>query len=159
MVDVAPCPLAVAHESLRVIVRDPDNDYTVEVADRQRRMLAERTGVDLQNVGTYSFDPSVLAGNVENFIGVAQVPIGVAGPLRINGEHARGEFLIPLATTEGALIASYNRGMRLLNECGGVTTTVVEERMQRGPVFSFASAAHARDFGHWLTDFQSIGFR
>ena len=152
MVDVAPRPQAAAHESLRVIVRDPDNDYTVDMANRRRRMLADRTGVDLRHVGGYSFDPSVVAGNIENFIGVAQVPIGVAGPLRINGEDARGEFLIPLATTEGALVASYNRGMSLLNECGGVTTTVVEERMQRGPVFSFANAAQARDFGHWVMD-------
>ena len=60
-------------------------------------------------------------GNIENFIGVAQVPIGLAGPLLVNGEHAQGEFLIPLATTEGTLVASYNRGMKVLNLSGGVT--------------------------------------
>ncbi len=54
---------------------------------------------------------------------MAQVPVGVAGPLRIEGEHARGEFSVPLATPEGTLVASYNRGMRLLGECGGVCTT------------------------------------
>jgi hydroxymethylglutaryl-CoA reductase (NADPH) len=63
-------------------------------------------------VSSYSFDPSVLSGNVESFVGVAQVPIGLAGPLLVKGEHASGEFYVPLATAEGTLVASYNRGMR-----------------------------------------------
>jgi hydroxymethylglutaryl-CoA reductase (NADPH) len=88
--------------------------------------------------------------NIENFIGVAQVPIGVAGPILINGEHARGEFFVPMATTEGTLIASYNRGMRLFTACGGVKTTVVDRAMQRAPVFIFDDALQARDFGQWV---------
>ncbi len=91
-------------------------------------------------------------GNIEHFLGVAQVPIGVAGPLLVNGEHARGEFYVPLATTEGTLVASYNRGMRMLHEAGGVTTTVVDDRMQRAPVFVLRSAREAREFGAWLTE-------
>ncbi len=91
-----------------------------------------------------------MAGNVEHFIGAAQVPIGLAGPLRVNGEHAQGDFYVPLATAEGTLVASYNRGMKLLYEAGGVTTTVIDDRMQRAPAFIFASAREARDFGHWL---------
>jgi hydroxymethylglutaryl-CoA reductase (NADPH) len=83
-------------------------------------------------------------------MGVAQVPIGLAGPLRIEGEEARGDFYIPMATTEGTLVASYNRGMRLLSESGGVKTTVVEEAMQRSPVFCFADAREARAFGEWV---------
>lgn len=54
------------------------------------------------------------------FIGVAQVSLGIAGPIKINGEHAKGDFLIPLATSEGTLVASYNRGMKVVNLCGGV---------------------------------------
>src|SRR6202022_4805594 len=96
------------------------------------------------------FDPDRLRGNVENFAGVAQVPIGIAGPLRINGEHARGEFYVPLATTEGTLVASYNRGVRLLSECGGVKTTVVEHSMQRAPVFICEDALAARELGVWI---------
>ena len=84
--------------------------------------------------------------------GVAQLPIGVAGPLVVNGEHAQGEFYVPMATIEGTLIASYNRGMRVIRESGGVTTTVVSEAMQRAPVFMFKNARDGRDFCQWLKD-------
>ncbi|HWE14849.1 MAG TPA: hydroxymethylglutaryl-CoA reductase [Solirubrobacteraceae bacterium] len=132
------------------VPRNKENDYTPESAADRREFLREQTGASLDQVGSFSFDPGVLAGNVENYIGVAQVPIGVAGPLRINGEHARGEFYVPLATTEGTLVASYNRGMRLLSECGGVKTTVVDDQMQRAPAFIFDDAQQAREFGDWM---------
>jgi hydroxymethylglutaryl-CoA reductase (NADPH) len=134
------------------IPRDPTQDYTNEQAAARRAFVQERTGTELRHVGHYSVDPATLAGNVENFLGVAQVPIGLAGPLRINGEHAQGEFYVPLATTEGTLVASYNRGMRLLSESGGVRTTVVEEHMQRAPVFVLADALEAREFGAWVDE-------
>jgi hydroxymethylglutaryl-CoA reductase (NADPH) len=103
-------------------------------------------------VSSFSFDPDILRGNVEQFIGVAQVPIGVAGPLVVNGEHAQGEFYVPMATAEGTLVASYNRGMRLVREAGGVTTTIMDDAMQRAPAFLFDSAREARAFGEWLTE-------
>ena len=132
------------------VPRDRENDYTAEAATARRDFLAERTGARLEHVGSYSVDPGTLTGNVEHFTGVAQVPIGVAGPLLVNGEHAQGEFYVPLATAEGTLVASYNRGMRLLYEAGGVTVTVVDDHMQRAPSFLFASAREARAFGEWL---------
>ena len=132
------------------VPRDGANDYTPEMAAQRRAFLRDQTGADLEHVGSFSFDPGVLPGNVENFSGVAQVPIGVAGPLRINGEHAQGDFYVPLATLEGTLVASYNRGMRVLSECGGVKTTVVEDSMQRAPVFIFDDAMEAREFGAWI---------
>ena len=132
------------------IPRSEENDHTHAMAQTRRRFVEERTGTALKHVGTYSFEPSVLPGNIENFMGVAQVPIGLAGPLRINGEHARGDFYIPLATSEGTLVASYNRGMRLLTECGGVKTTVVDHAMQRSPAFILEDALQAREFGVWV---------
>ena len=122
------------------IPREKENDHTAAVGERRREFLHEQTGVDLEDVGRFSFDPGVLEGNIENYVGVAQVPIGLAGPLKIIGEHAQGDFYVPLATTEGTLVASYNRGMRLLRECGGVKATVVEDLMQRAPVFIFDDA-------------------
>jgi len=134
------------------IPRNKENDYTHEAAAERRSFAKEQRGVELNHVGGFSFDPSVLPGNIENFIGVAQVPIGLAGPLMVNGEFAKGEFFVPLATTEGTLVASYNRGMKLLREAGGVTATVVDDAMQRAPVFVFKSAREAKDFGVWIKE-------
>ena len=134
------------------IPRSKDDDYTREMAAERRQFVLDKTGSALTHVGSYSFDPEVLPGNVENFMGVAQVPIGLAGPLRIVGEKAQGDFYIPMATSEGTLVASYNRGMRLLSESGGVKTTVVEQFMQRSPVFILDDALKARDFGDWIAE-------
>lgn len=139
------------------IPRDKENDYTREMAAKRREFVRQQTGADLSHVGEYSFDPSILPGNIENFTGVAQVPIGIAGPIHIQGEHAQGDFYVPLATSEGTLVASYNRGMRLLTACGGVKTTVVEQYMQRAPVFVLGDALEAREFGRWLEEnFEAI---
>jgi hydroxymethylglutaryl-CoA reductase (NADPH) len=132
------------------IPRDREDDYTVQQAAVRRDFLCEISGAGLDTISSYTIDPAVTQGNIENFIGTVQVPLGVAGPLRINGEHADGDFYIPLATTEGTLVASYNRGMRVISESGGVQTTVVKHSMQRAPVFLFENARQARDFSNWL---------
>src|SRR5271157_597913 len=142
----------MAEEARTHIPRHTDNDYTPEAAAERRAFVRAQTGAKLDHLARYSFDPSMLRGNIENFIGVAQVPIGLAGPLRVQGEHARGDFYVPMATTEGTLIASYNRGMRVLTESGGVKTTIVEEAMQRSPVFIFDDALEARVFGEWVRE-------
>ncbi len=125
-------------------------NYAADVIRQRQRFVEEFTGVKLRHLTHYSIDPAKAAGNIENFTGVAQVPIGMAGPLKVNGEHAQGEFLIPLATSEGTLVASYSRGMKLINLCGGVTTTIQEDAMQRAPVFIFESAREARAFRDWI---------
>ncbi len=132
------------------IPRDSENDYTPEMAEERQRFVEEVSGTTLHHIDEYSFDPAILPGNIEHFTGVAQVPIGFAGPILVNGEYAQGEFYVPLATTEGTLVASYNRGMKLLHQSGGVTTTVCDDAMQRAPVFVFENARKARDFGKWV---------
>ncbi len=134
------------------IPRNKENDYTREAAQNRREFATEQTNAELKHIGQYSFEPTVLPGNIENFIGAAQVPIGLAGPLLVNGEYAKGDFFVPLATTEGTLVASYNRGMKLLRESGGVTVTVVDEAMQRAPVFGFPSAREANEFSVWVKE-------
>jgi hydroxymethylglutaryl-CoA reductase (NADPH) len=134
------------------IPRDRDDDYTPAAAAARRAFLREHTGVALEHVSRGSFDPAILPGNIEHFVGVAQVPIGIAGPLLVDGEHAQGEFYVPLATSEGTLVASYNRGMKMLYEAGGVKTTILDDAMQRAPAFMFESAREARAFGEWLSE-------
>jgi hydroxymethylglutaryl-CoA reductase (NADPH) len=138
---------------IRVTVpHDKENNYTPEAVAARQKFVEQFSGARISHLAHYSFDPGVTAGNIENFTGVAQVPIGFAGPVRINGEHAKGDFVIPLATTEGTLVASYNRGIKVLNLSGGVTCTVVGDCMQRAPVFIFDSAREARDFSTWVND-------
>ncbi len=132
------------------IPRSAENDYTKEIAQERREFAREKTGIDLNHVGAYSFEPGLLNGNIEGFMGVAQVPMGLAGPMLVNGEHAKGEFYVPLATSEGTLVASYNRGMKLTRLAGGIKTTVTDDVMQRAPVFIFDDARQAREFGVWV---------
>jgi hydroxymethylglutaryl-CoA reductase (NADPH) len=132
------------------VPHDKDDDQTPAMVKARQAFAEEYTGVKLKHIDKFSFDPAVTRGNIENFSGVAQVPIGLAGPIKVNGEHAVGEFLVPLATTEGTLVASYNRGIKVLNLSGGVMCTVVGDSMQRAPVFVFDNARDARDFVVWV---------
>lgn len=134
------------------IPRSSANDYSEDVITARQEFVKSFTGKELNHVSHYSFDPTILQGNIENFTGVAQVPIGFAGPIHIRGEHADGDFLVPLATTEGTLVASYNRGIKILNLSGGVMCSVVGDAMQRAPVFVFDDARQARSFVDWVED-------
>lgn len=138
--------------TLPKLPRDRDDDYSPSAAAARRDVAQNASGHALHHVGSFSFDPSVLPGNIEGFIGVAQVPIGLAGPLRVDGEHASGEFYVPMATTEGTLVASYSRGMRITREAGGIKTTVLDDAMQRAPIFVFEDARAARAFGSWVSE-------
>ncbi len=127
-------------------------DYSREMAEKRLAFVEKFTGVKTRHLRQYSFDPAMLPGNIEHFSGVAQIPIGFAGPLLMNGEYARGEFFIPLATSEGTLVASYNRGMKVIYESGGVKTAIQDDVMQRAPVFHFEDARASRDFGIWIKE-------
>ena len=133
------------------IPSDKADNYSPAIVAQRQQFVADLTGKPLRHLPYYSVDPAALPGNIENFTGVAQVPIGLAGPLRVLGEHAQGDFCIPMATTEGTLVASYNRGMKICREAGGITTTVLDDAMQRAPLFAFADARLSRQFGEWVT--------
>jgi len=136
--------------AMTALPRAATDDHSRVMAAARRRTVFEATGAGLEHVGSFSFDPSVLRGSIEGFSGVAQVPLGFAGPMLVDGEHARGAFFVPMATTEGTLVASYGRGMRLTREAGGIKTTVIDDAMQRAPLFVFRDARAARDFGRWV---------
>ncbi len=144
------CAIAEADDHLVRLPRGLTDDYSNEVIKQRQKFIEDFAGVNLQHLSHFSFDPHITKGNCEHFTGVAQVPMGFAGPLQVNGEQAQGEFLIPLATSEGSLVASYNRGVKVLNLCGGVKCTVVGDAMQRAPVFVFDDARAARRFEKWV---------
>lgn len=134
------------------IPRDAEDDYAPEIVRQRQAFITKRTGAWLPHTARFSFDPRLARGSCEHFLGVAQVPLGIAGPLTIRGEQARGEFFVPFATSEGTLIASYNRGMKLLSQAGGVECTVVGDAMQRAPAFVFPNARGGRDFVRWIAE-------
>jgi len=134
------------------IPRDSVDDYSRKIIRARQKFIMDYTGTKPKHIFKYSFDPHITKGNIENFTGVAQIPLGFAGPIKVNGEYAQGEFIVPMATTEGTLLASYNRGMKVLNLSGGATVTVVGDAMQRAPVFIFDNAREARDFVKWVQD-------
>jgi len=113
----------------------------------RRRYIERLSGQRLQRLPHADYDYSMVNGACcENIIGYVPIPTGVAGPLRMNGEH----FYIPLATTEGALIASTNRGCRAIEEAGGVKSFVHRDGMSRAPVLQFRSAADAYECKRWI---------
>lgn len=138
------------NESAVVIPRDNTDDYAPEIIQTRQKFVEDQTDTKLEHIKHYSFDPHTLTGNCEHFTGVAQIPMGFAGPLTVHGEHAQGDYIIPMATTEGTLVASYNRGMKLLNACGGVKCTILDDAMQRAPVFVMEDARAARDLKDWV---------
>ena len=102
--------------------------------------------------------PEAYARNIENFIGTLQVPVGLAGPLRVNGLFAQGDYFLPLATTEAALVASFDRGARVLTEAGGCSAMLVNEGVCRAPAFAFRDLADAGEFVLWAME-ATEGFR
>ena len=134
------------------VPRNEADDYSPKIIEARLQFAEKHSGTKFQKLRQEGIDPASVKGNCENFIGTAQVPIGLAGPIKINGMYANGEFLVPLATTEGTLVASYNRGIKVINRCGGITTTVADDVMQRAPVFTFSSARLALNFKQWVDD-------
>lgn len=132
-----------------LLPRLKDQGYDAERVARRRAWVEQRCGAALEHIGGYSFDPERMRGNIENPIGVAQVPLGVAGPVLIHGQHAQGMFYVPMATSEGALIRSYERGMMALTRSGGVQTAVLADENQTAPVFLFPEVESAHAFTRW----------
>lgn len=137
---------------LNEVPRSAENDLHPDIIKARQKYIYETTATQPNKLFNIDVELDSFKGNIENFCGIAQIPVGIAGPIKVQGEHAKGEYLIPMATTEGTLVASYNRGMKLLNRSGGVKATVVDDAMQRAPVFVFDDARKARDFGYWVAD-------
>ncbi|MEM1611675.1 MAG: 3-hydroxy-3-methylglutaryl-CoA reductase, partial [Sulfolobales archaeon] len=119
----------------------------------RRLYLEEIRGVSLSSIGSTIIDfEEVVGRNIENPIGSVQVPLGVAGPLKMVGEHVQGDFYIPLATTEGALVASISRGAKAITLSGGAFATVYRDGMTRAPLFKVSSAKKAIELVKWVQD-------
>lgn len=131
----------------------PDDLSSDQAAELRRDALAEISGTSLEHLGHYSLDAEHAARrNCENFIGAAQVPVGVIGPLRLRGEHVDGDLYVPLATTEAALVASTNRGCAAIREAGGATVRVEDVGMTRAPAFRTTGVEQSRRLLEWVRE-------
>ncbi|QDU83740.1 Hydroxymethylglutaryl-coenzyme A reductase [Planctomycetes bacterium Pla163] len=135
-------------EPLEKVPRDPADDFGSEAIARRRALAERAAGGALPHLAGAPVDPRTAAGNVENLIGYAQVPVGLAGPLRVVGAQGTYEVYVPLATTEGAMVASYSRGMAVARAAGGVRARVVKDGLSQHPMLvfeGFEAAVAARD--------------
>ncbi|MEZ5363721.1 MAG: hypothetical protein R2748_15605 [Bryobacterales bacterium] len=118
---------------------------------RRRAWLEEKTATNFRTCGLFLGGSGAMqAATSRNLIGAAQVPVGVAGPLLVHGEEADGLFYMPMATTEGALIRSYERGAVALTHAGGVQTALQHDENHTVPSFAFEDVAAAKAFAAWL---------
>jgi hydroxymethylglutaryl-CoA reductase (NADPH) len=117
----------------------------------RRAFIEEQTGTHLDSLGLYTIGiEQVVKKNCENMIGAVQVPLGVAGPVAVRGEYAKGEYFLPLATTEGALVASVNRGCSAITKAGGADVRILRDGMTRAPVFAAKDVIHAKEIADWV---------
>ena len=146
-----------AEDPVLLVPRMKHQGYDTACVSSRRDWVEKKAGCRLRHVGSYSIPSEEMRGNIENPVGAAQVPLGIAGPLLIHGVHAKGIFYVPLATTEGALVRSYERGMVTLTRAGGVSVRVHVDENRVSPVFLFEDVVEAHEFGkHLLDHFESV---
>ena len=130
-------------------ITDVQNKYLKVLNDQNKfpKYISGQTPID---------HSQSLKGNIENFIGFAQVPIGLVGPLLMDGTDGINEHWVPMATTEGALVASYNRGVKAGSLCGGFVSRTISNKVQRSPYFEFERLTDALHFCNWIRSIESL---
>jgi hydroxymethylglutaryl-CoA reductase (NADPH) len=136
--------MEAADPTPRRVPRSRDDDFAPEVIRARRELCTEVAGAPLPALFGATVDSGEARGNVENFVGFAQIPVGIAGPLLVDTSVGRREVFVPMATNEGALVASHARGMRLLAAGGGGRARVLREGLSQNPILVYADAAQAQ---------------
>lgn len=118
----------------------------------RRAWLVENTGHSLDAAQNMAFTAEESRANIENLVGATHVPLGVAGPIRVNGDYANGTYYVPFATTEGTLVSTYQYGMRAITEAGGANAHVLADSLDITPCFILRDATESISFAKWLQD-------
>ncbi|RAP45234.1 hydroxymethylglutaryl-CoA reductase (NADPH) [uncultured Methanosphaera sp.] len=138
---------------IRIFEIEKYTDTANQATDIRRKYIENKTGVELNHISKYSIDMTDTSKkNIENPIGTVQVPVGVAGPLLIHTEDEEIETYIPLATTEGALLASINRGCSAIRRSGGCNVAILANQMTRAPVLKTKSVTDAKKLKDWIKE-------
>jgi hydroxymethylglutaryl-CoA reductase (NADPH) len=148
------------HDPLPPSIPAKDEDSAAALEQRRAFLRERGFAIDQLTGAGEEIAPEELRANIESLVGFARIPVGVIGPLRVNGVNARGDFYVPLATTEGALVASYQRGARVISLAGGCATLCLVESVLRAPGFVFESLAEAGAFlAHVIGQFETLQAR
>ena len=131
---------------VEIVPRFPNQHYADDSVQQRRNWIEQKTNSTLGLVAKSSLETNSIEGNIENPIGAIQVPLGVAGPLKVSGEYANGEFYVPLATTEGALVKSYERGSVVITRSGGAQVRITNDSNCCSPIFTLPDIVAAADF-------------
>ena len=124
-----------------------------KATDIRRKYIEEKSNTQLEHIGKYTIDMTETAKkNIENQIGTIQVPVGVVGPLIINNDDKTIETYAPLATTEGALLASVNRGCSVIRRSNGCNVSITDNQMTRAPVIKTKNVTEAKKLKQWIKD-------
>ena len=126
--------------------------YTEDARLERLAFAREKSGAALDTLTNFNLKADRLTSNIENLIGSVEVPVGIAGPLQFWGEDVEGPIYAPMATTEGALVASATRGATAITRSGGVTTRVLSQRMMRVPLFILSDMSGAALFCRWVSE-------
>ena len=122
-----------------------------EATDIRRKYIENETKVQLPHIASYSIDMTdTAAKNIENQIGTIQIPVGVVGPIEINMDDETFKTYVPMATTEGALLASVNRGCSTIRKSGGCNVSILANQMTRAPVIKTKSTRYANQLKQWI---------
>ncbi|MCX5727038.1 MAG: hydroxymethylglutaryl-CoA reductase [Candidatus Saganbacteria bacterium] len=129
---------------------DRISEYSKDEINKRIQNLEQKIGFKLKHIPNFIEPTKNYCGNVEKLIGTVQIPVGITGPIKINGEHAQGDFYVPFATLEGAIVTTYNAGMHVLTKSGGVTTKVLGEDVHISPLFLVNNLRDAEAFIEWI---------
>ncbi len=132
------------------------NDHKKENVFLRLKWLEQNRNIKIKHLNNFSDDSQNYKNNIETFIGVAQVPVGLAGPLKINGKYAKGNFHVPFATTEGVLVKAYTRGMIAITKSGGAEVVIHEDEISTSPIFFFDTLSEANAFVLWLGEHLAV---
>jgi hydroxymethylglutaryl-CoA reductase (NADPH) len=138
------------------IPHDKKRNYEPAFIDERRKWLEKQSNTSLPEISKYIFSPKDTQGNIENLVGGVQIPLGLIGPLKINGEHADGTYYVPFATTEGGLISTYQRGAIAITKSGGATVRVYRDQNNLDPVFIFKNLIDADRFVKWIAAHEHV---
>lgn len=138
---------------IRIFEIEKYTDTANQATDIRRKYIEKKTNVELTHISKYSIDMTETAKkNIENPIGTIQIPVGVAGPIIIHNDEETIETYVPMATTEGALLASVNRGCSVIRHSNGCNVSILSNQMTRAPVIKTKNVQDANKLKRWIND-------